>query len=85
MKETKEVVLFAWVGEDEFGSEEIGLKQAYTPVGLVPLVSVDKDEIGQQFITEQLQKQANKYGKTIKLCKFVFSEEVITVNPVGMN
>lgn len=80
-KELKEIELFAWVGEDELGSGEIGLKQAFTPVGLIPLVSVDKDKMGQDYIAEQLQMQARQYGKNIKLCRFVFAEEVKVLNP----
>lgn len=84
-KELKDIELFAWLGEDELGSGEIGLKQAFTFAGLIPLVSVDETKVGQDYIAEQLQKQANQYGKRIKLCKFVFAEEVITLNPVGTN
>lgn len=70
--------LFAWVGEDEFGSGQVGLKQAF---GMIALVSKDREKIEQQYIVDSLQKQANAYGKTIRLCRFAFVEEVITIEP----
>ena len=33
------MVLYAWVGEDELGSGEMGIKQAIVPAGNVPLVA----------------------------------------------
>ena len=35
----EDVELYAWVGEDEFGSGEIGLKQGLVPAGMIPLVA----------------------------------------------
>ena len=82
--ELEKVELYAWVGEDEFGSGTIGLKQAMVPAGLIPLVSVEQDKIGQQYIVDQLQRQANQYGQTIKLCRFVFEDVKIIIDPVGV-
>jgi hypothetical protein len=77
----KEVVLYAWVGEDEFGSGEVGLKQAMCPAGCVPMVAVRPSKMDQTYIKDQLQQQANQYGKTIRFCKFVFAEEIMTLEP----
>lgn len=33
---------FAWVGEDELGSGEVGLKRGYVPAGLIPLVAIER-------------------------------------------
>lgn len=77
----KEVCLYAWLGEDELGSSEIGLKQALVPAGYIPLVAVDDFKLGRDYIQQALQVQANSYGKTIRLCKFVFSEEILTLEP----
>jgi hypothetical protein len=77
----KEVCLYAWVGEDEFGSGVVGVKQALFPTGIIPLVAIDQQKIDKDFIREGLQGQANTYGKTIRLCKFVFVEEVVTLEP----
>lgn len=79
----KEVILYAWVGEDEFGSGEVGLKQAQVPAGRIPLVAIDGDKLNRPYVLEQLQKLANIYGKTLRLCKFSFVEEVIIIEPEG--
>lgn len=77
----KEICLYAWVGEDEHGSGKVGIKQALVPAGYIPLVAVDDFKIDRDYIQEALQSQANKYGKTIRLCKFVFVEEIVTLEP----
>lgn len=77
----KEVSLYAWLGEDELGSGEVGLKQAVVPAGTIPLVSVKETKLNQEYIQQQLQLQANSYGKTIRFCKFVFVEEIIVIEP----
>ncbi len=77
----KQIELFAWLGEDEFGSGEVGIKQARVPAGMVPLVASKDDKMSQDYIVNGLQQQANKYGKTIRLCKFIFVEEIITLEP----
>jgi hypothetical protein len=82
--------LYAWVGEDEFGSGVAGIKQALVQVspvasGFIPLVSIDKDKLNNQNITSQLQRQSSAYGKTIRLCKFVLEDVEVTLNPVGVN
>ena len=77
----KTTALYAWVGEDEMGSGQIGLKQGVVPAGIIPLVAVDGRKMDRDFILAQLQQQANIYGKTIRLCKFEFTEELITLNP----
>ena len=86
----KEVCLYAWLGEDEFGSGVVGVKQALVPAGMIPspnsswaipLVAIDQQKIDQGYILKALQGQANVYGKTIRLCKFVFVEEVVTLEP----
>lgn len=78
-----EVELFAWIGEDEYGSGTVGLKQARVPAGTIPMVAVSKDRMSQQYIQDQMKRQATVFGKTIRLCKFVFSEVVIEVVPPG--
>jgi hypothetical protein len=77
-----DIELFAWVGEDELGSGEIGLKQALCPAGYIPMVSVRKDRMLQPSIVDQLTAQAAQYGKKIRLCRFVF-KEVVQETPSG--
>lgn len=77
----KAVALYAWLGEDELGSGVVGLKQALVPAGYIPLVAVDGAKIDRDFLRQNLQAQANAYGKTIRLCKFVFEQEIVTIEP----
>ena len=64
--------LFAWVGEDELGSGKFGLKQAFVPAGLVPLVAVDREKIATNQVVDQLRAQARQYRKTISLVRYTF-------------
>jgi hypothetical protein len=67
--------LYAWVGEDEFGSGRLGLKQGITPAGLIPLVALDREKIAGLY--PQLNEQARQYGKRIRLCRFVLADVVM--------
>lgn len=73
--------LFAWIGEDEFGSGRVGLKQGVTLAGIVPLVVMEYDRAKIDRMRDQLQLQADHYGKTIRLARFTFVEDVITLVP----
>jgi hypothetical protein len=68
--------LFAWVGEDELGSGEVGLKQGLVPAGLIPLVAIKKEKLTRSYIRNQLRVQAKRYGKRIYLVKFSATEVV---------
>ena len=70
--------LYAWVGEDEFGSGRIGLKQGDVPAGRIPLVTMDYDrhKIERAPLRATLEAQARTYGKKIRLVKFTFAEVV---------
>ena len=35
------LTIYAWVGEDEYGSGRVGLKQGVVPAGIIPLVAMD--------------------------------------------
>lgn len=73
--------LYAWVGEDELGSGHLGLKRALVPAGDVPLVGIDQEKMAQQMIRRQLQMQADRYGKTIRLCRYLFDHVVAELFP----
>jgi hypothetical protein len=75
--------LYAWVGEDELGSGEIGLKQGYTRAGLVPLVAIRRDKMDNPNLLRQLVGQAARYGKTIRLVRFTEVEVVKEIEPDG--
>lgn len=77
----RQMVIYAWVGEDEHGSGETGIKQGLVPTGLIPLVSCEHFKLNRDAIREQFQRQANQYGRTIRLCRFVFEAELETIRP----
>lgn len=66
--------LFAWVGENELdpGDKKLGLKQAVVPAGTVPMVAVDRAKMEKYW--PQAEAQAARYGKRIRLVRFVFAE-----------
>ncbi len=66
--------LYAYVGLDENGSGAYGLKQGLVPAGLIALVAIDRDKV--ETWLPQLEQQAKRYGKKIRLCRFVFAEVV---------
>jgi len=77
----EQLELVAWVGEDEFGSGQIGIKQGLTAAGMIPLAAVGRDNHKLEALAEQLQLQANAYGKTIRLCRFRFVAEELVLQP----
>lgn len=74
--------LYAWIGEDEFGSGVVGLKQAVVPAGIVPLVAIDRTKIDRPEIRRQLQNQANVYGKPIRLAEFELTADLDALEPI---
>lgn len=77
---TREPDLFAWVGEDEYGSGEIGLKRARVPSGDdVPMVATRRDKVDRPPVTGQLQRQVNQYGQPIRLVRYVAVEVLATL------
>lgn len=60
--------LFAWIGEDEYGSGEIGLKQCLVPAGLVPMAAIRQEKMEKYW--ESAEAQARTYGKRIYLVRF---------------
>jgi hypothetical protein len=70
--------LYAWVGEDEFGSGRIGLKQGIVPAGIIPLVAMDYDryKVERDNVRVQMEGMAKRFGKKIRLVRFVFAEVV---------
>lgn len=71
-----EVELFAWLGMDELGSGEIGLKQAQVPAGMIPLVAVKRHKVESTQLTEAMEMQAEVCGKKIRLCRFTLAEVI---------
>lgn len=71
-----DIELYAWIGEDEFGSGKIGLKQGIVPAGHIPIVVMDYDlhKIAKSW--PQAEAQAKQSGKRIYLCRFTLAEIV---------
>lgn len=73
--------LYAWVGEDEFGSGEVGLKQALVPAGMIPIVATTLEKVDRHEIRRQMTVQAEMWGKQIRLVRFEMVEVVREINP----
>lgn len=75
--------LFAYMGEDEHGSGEIGIKAALVPAGFIPIVAVDRDrhKIERDGVVDSLHAQAMIYGKQIRLVRYVPVEVVRVIDP----
>jgi hypothetical protein len=81
MKNLHEVKLFAWVGEDELGSGQVGLKQARVPAGTIAIVAIERGKVDTEAIIAQLQAQADRWGKPISLCRFELVEVLRVIEP----
>lgn len=75
----KEIELFAYLGEDEYGSGEIGLKQALVPAGCIPMVAVDREKM--ERYKHLLQAQSDSGGKTIYFCRYELKEIIAVCKP----
>lgn len=75
--------LVAWIGEDELGSGRVGLKIGIVPAGRIPLVAVaaDRLKLDRVPVVSQLQHQADRFGKTIRLARYVFAEDLVVLVP----
>lgn len=79
VKNLEDIELFAWLGEDEMGSGEIGLKQARCAAGMIPMVATKIEKMDQEYIREQLHAQGIAFNKRISLCRFKFDGVVGSV------
>lgn len=79
----KEIVLYAWVGEDERGSGRVGLKQGMTPAGMIPLAAMDYHLDRLARLTGGMEEQAKMFGKKIRLMKFVSTGDVVAETKAG--
>jgi hypothetical protein len=73
-KEVQELEVYAWVGRDEYGSGEFGLKQGSVPAGMIAMVAIDKKKIDKYW--DQAEIQAQVFGQRIYLVKLSFVEVV---------
>ena len=82
MANVESVKLYAWVGEDECGSGEIGIKQARVPAGMIPIVSTKLNKVDQQYIQEAMDVMGKNFDNKIMLCEFTFKKVIIEVGNV---
>lgn len=76
----KEMQVWAWVGDDdEFDTGEVGLKQGFTPCGLIPLVACKAGKIDQPYILDQMRALVGVSGKTRYLARFTFQAVEMTL------
>ncbi len=75
------IELFAWIGEDEFGSGEVGLKRGLVPAGDIPLVSIDPNKLMTSSLIDQMQRIVNQYKKARRLARFIEVETRVTLRP----
>lgn len=69
-KRILETQLFGFVGEDELGSGEVGIKKALCPAGYIPMVAIKREKMDDPVILAQLKLQNKRYGKTIYLVRY---------------
>lgn len=74
MNKLSKTQLYAWIGEDEFGSGQVGIKQGIVPAGCIPIVSISREKLDPYW--NQAEKIAEFYGKKIFLCRFELVEVV---------
>lgn len=74
---------YAWIGEDEMGSGQVGFKAGFVPAGFIPLVaaSYDRHKIDRPQLREQMQATVNNFGKPYRLVRLVAVEEVDLIEP----
>lgn len=70
----REVALYGWIGEDELGSGQIGLKAAQVPAGIIAIVATDFVKVSRLAICDAMEAQALQYGKKIFLCRWQLVE-----------
>lgn len=74
---------YAYIGLDELGSGEVGLKQALTAAGMIPLVAVKREKLERNAIIAQLQLQADRFNQRIRFVRLVQVEELFVIEPRG--
>jgi hypothetical protein len=74
-------VLWAWVAEGNAETGVARLQTAWIPLGTINLAGFSKEVLTDPRLVEALQKQADKDGKTVRLVKFVRSEEALAIRP----
>ena len=74
-------VLWAWVAEEKGETGVARLQTAWIPLGTINLVGFSREVLADPRLVEAIQQQADKDGQTVRLVKFVRSEEALVVRP----
>jgi hypothetical protein len=79
------LTLVAYMGEDEHGSGQIGIKQGLVPAGMIPIVAVGSDlhKLERRDLVEQFQRQADASGKPIAICEYRLERVIRVIEPKG--
>lgn len=75
--------MLAYIGEDELGSGEIGLKQGMTQLGLIPLafIGTHRDRAESGPMKMQMALQARAFDKPIYLVRYAAVEIIKVYEP----
>ena len=75
--------LLAWIGEDEYGSGDVGLKQVMTKNGVTATAGVDKEDswIISENLKTAMEMQSVMFGKTLYLVRYKLEEIVEVITP----
>lgn len=76
----------AWVGEDELGSGQVGIKRVFLNGELQALVLMEtqshvSEKLTAPMLLDGLQTMANHYGKPLRLVRLQVVEELRTIEP----
>lgn len=79
-------VIIAWVGEDEFGSGQVGIKRGFYGNGQPFVMALTEEQDGllklsDPNIRDGLQGMVNHYGKPVRLMRFEAVEELLVITP----
>ena len=80
-----QLMMYAWVGEDELGSGKVGLKIGKTPAGMIPLAAMSYHldlRLGQADAADGSLSRCERSVK-IRLMKFVATGEVAAETKAG--
>ncbi len=76
--------LVAWIGDNGTGTYEIEIKEVTGPHGsTIPLVNTADHvtKLKWAAIVQQLQRQADRTNRTIRLVRYEAAEELIVIQP----
>lgn len=78
-----QLVMYAWVGEDEKGDGRVGIKRGVVPAGYIPLACMGYHLDRLAKLLPDMEKQAAGSGKKIRLMKFASTGEIAAETKAG--